>query len=39
MLDSDTGPGGSYGGGGTWHFVSDGAYKATGAGVDCSEVR
>lgn len=31
---SDTAPGGSYGGGGTWHFVSDGAYKASGAGID-----
>ena len=31
---SDGAPGGSYGGGGIWHFVSDGAYKAEGAGVD-----
>ena len=31
---SDGAPGGSYGGGGVWHFVSDGAYKATGAGSD-----
>ena len=34
LWHSDTAPGGSYGGGGTWHFVSDGSYKATGAGSD-----